>query len=104
MNRKTFYNDARNERKIDFLANWRTVRWYFCRKYDLPKDDLEYLLKLDSMGIFSIPEAVNEDKILHWDKTRWDRLRKETGYQSLQKEIKIINTKSSGPLVSVEGS
>ena len=73
MNRKTFYD---RERKIDFLANWRAVRWYFCRKYNLPKEDLEYLLKLDSMEIFSIPEAKNEEKLLVWDKHRWDRLRK----------------------------
>ena len=28
------------------------------------------------MGIFSKPEAINEEKILRWDKSRWDRLRK----------------------------
>ena len=77
MNRKSFYNDARRERKIDFLANWRTVRWYFCRKYNLPKDDLEYLLKLDSMDIFDRRDADNEGKILAWSKARWDRLRRD---------------------------
>ena len=74
MERKTFYNDRRKERAIDFLADYRVVRRYFCRKHDLNQGDFEFLVKLHSLGTFLRQDFKNNVHTLAWDHKRWDRM------------------------------
>lgn len=77
MNRKDFYDDRRKERKIDFLADYRIVRKYFCRKHDLGPGEFEMLCKLHSLGTFIMKDFKEADGTLTWNNTRWHKLWKE---------------------------
>ena len=75
MTRESFYNDRRKERKIDFLADIRVVRKYFCRKHDLQPGDFEFLCKLHQIDKFIYKDFEENEYTLCWNKHRWDDLK-----------------------------
>lgn len=77
MTRRDFYNDRKKELKIDFLADYRLVRKYFCTKYEIPQGDIELLWKLRSLGKFIKNDFEVHKGIHHWDPNRFTRLEDE---------------------------
>ena len=74
MERKDFYNDRRKERRIDFLADYRVVRKYFCKKYELGQAEFEFLLKLHSLGTFLRQDFEENRHTMAWQRELWDLL------------------------------
>lgn len=72
MNRSDFYNDRRKERKIDFLADFRLVRQYYCRRHGLTNGEFEFLCKLHSLGTFLRGDFDQCKNTLSWNKKRWN--------------------------------
>ena len=50
--RADFYNDRKKELSLNFLANYRTVRQYFCKKYGFSQSEIETIWKLHELGHF----------------------------------------------------
>lgn len=71
MNRSDFYNDKRKERKVNFLADYRVVRKYLCRKYGLKQAQFEFLCKLHSLGTFLKADFEGAEGIIPWQCDRW---------------------------------
>lgn len=67
------------EHKYDFLKNWRVVRYWAKRKYDITDIDLEILLYLYDIELFTRKSFREFEGLLRWDKTRFDDLLKK-GY------------------------
>lgn len=74
MKRSDFYVDKRKERTIDFLADYRVVRRYFCRKHNLVDADWEFLCKLHSLGTFIKADFENNKHTCNWNKNRWQNM------------------------------
>ena len=50
--RKDFYDDRRKELSLNFLADYRVVRQYFCKKYGYSQGEIETIWKLHELGKF----------------------------------------------------
>lgn len=61
----------------DYLKYWRVVRRYVKSRYKLKQDDLEMLLFLYSEGYFRSSKFREFERILGWDKNRFNRLIEE---------------------------
>lgn len=61
----------------DYLKYWRVVRRYVKSRYKLKQDDLEMLLFLYSEGYFRASKFREFERILGWDKNRFNRLIEE---------------------------
>lgn len=64
-------------RESDYLKYWRPVRAYIKAKYGLCTADLDILLFLHSEGYFSRDKFLEFAQILPWDKSRFERLRRQ---------------------------
>lgn len=71
MTREDFYDWRREERKIDFLADYRVVRKYFCARHDLSASEIEMLWKLHSLGKFIKNDYEITRGIHPWDPKRF---------------------------------
>ena len=58
----------------DYLKFWRVIRYFVKAKYNLTQADLDVLLFLYSESYFSKDKFKDFDKLLSWDKNRFDRL------------------------------
>lgn len=63
----------------DYLKYWRIVRHYYRLKHNLSPADLDMILYLKSEQYFGKAEFETFNKVLPWDKKRFERLVKE-GY------------------------
>lgn len=61
----------------DYLKYWRVIRRYIKVKYGLSESDLDILLFLKSEGKFTRSKFKEFDRILSWERQRFDRLVKE---------------------------
>lgn len=77
MTREDFYNDRNKERKINFLADYKLVRKYFCTKYEIHQGDIELLWKLHSLIKFIQDDFGVHQGIHYWDPDRFKRLIRE---------------------------
>ena len=50
--RKDFYNDRSRELSLNFLADYRVVRQYFCKKYGYSQAEIETIWKLHELKHF----------------------------------------------------
>ena len=69
--------DADYIKKIQLFKYYRIVRKWACKQNDLKDADLELLIYLNCLDRFTRDEFINGTYAYSWDKTRWDRLRKE---------------------------
>lgn len=58
------------ERKHNFLKYWRIVRYWARRKYGLTDSELELLLYLYDIDLFSRKDFQKFEGVLEWDKKR----------------------------------
>lgn len=63
--------------KYDYLKNFRVVRYWIQRNYNLKISDVEILTNLYSEGLFTRAQFLNQANLFSWDKERFDRLRNE---------------------------
>lgn len=63
--------------KDDYLKYWRVIRRFIKVKYNLSESDLDILLFLNSEGKFTRSKFKEFDRILSWDRKRFERLMNE---------------------------
>ena len=63
----------------DFLKYWRVVRYWAKRKYGITNEDLEILLYLYNIDLFTRGQFRKFEGILSWDRNRFNYLQ-EKGY------------------------
>lgn len=68
--------DAHDLREIGLFKYYRLVRKWACKSYDILDADLELLIYLDCKGHFTRNEFKEGCYTYSWDKTRWERLRR----------------------------
>lgn len=61
----------------DCLKYWRVIRQFIKLKYGLTQSDLDIILFLNSEGHFSKDKFREFERVVSWDKYRFERLRKE---------------------------
>lgn len=69
----------------DYLKYWRVVRQYVKIKYELNQSDLDMLLFLYSEQYFDKDKFLEFDKLLGWDKYRFEDLRRAGWIQIFRK-------------------
>jgi hypothetical protein len=60
-----------------FLMNYRIIRKWASRNYNLPEGDLELLVYLDGLNFFTKYDFEKGAYAFSWDNKRWNRLLKE---------------------------
>tara|TARA_B110000483_G_scaffold83309_1_gene103406 strand:- start:538 stop:1032 length:495 start_codon:yes stop_codon:yes gene_type:complete len=63
-----------NDRKHDFLKDWKVVRYYIQKKYDISLGELEILLHLYSCGPFTRSYFFQYAFLSNWDKSKLRRM------------------------------
>lgn len=76
-----------NTNKDDYLKYWRVVRHFIKVKYGLQQSDLEMILFLYSERYFDRDKFRQFDSLLSWNKTRFERLRKEGWIQMFRNRV-----------------
>ena len=64
-------------RELNLLKYYRLIRRWACKTYNLKDADLELLVYLDCKVHFTRNEFIEGAYTYSWDKSRWERLRKE---------------------------
>jgi hypothetical protein len=64
-------------RERDYLKYWRVIRYFVMRKYKLNTQELDMLLFLYSEEYFNVDKFKEFNKLLGWNKNRFNKLRKE---------------------------
>lgn len=72
--RKTPVYDAR-QREFDFLKNWRVVRYYVQKRYDLSMSELEMILFLYDESVFDKELFNSFAQSMSWDKSRFTAMK-----------------------------
>ena len=68
--------NASDIKELNLLKYYRLIRKWACKTYNLKDADLELLVYLDCKSRFTRNEFIEGVYTYSWDKTRWDRLRK----------------------------
>ena len=68
---------ASDLRELNILKYYRLVRKWACKTYKLNDADLELLIYLDCKTRFTHNDFIKGVYTMSWDKTRWERLRRE---------------------------
>ncbi|MDA9245692.1 hypothetical protein N9P20_00860 [Polaribacter sp.] len=93
---------AADLRGINLLKYYRLIRRWACKTYDLRDADLELLIYLDCKELFTRNDFVNGTYTYTWDKSRWDKLRKN-GWIDVFKERNRTTSKYSVYKISQKG-
>ncbi len=64
-------------KEIKLLKYYRLIRKWACKTYNIKDADLELLIYLDCKVRFTRNDFINGVYTYSWDKSRWERLRKE---------------------------
>jgi hypothetical protein len=71
----------------DYLKYWRVVRYFIKSKYGLTTADLDMLLFLYSEKYFDKGQFEEYQKIMSWDKNRFEKLRQDGWIEVFRKGI-----------------
>ena len=69
--------DSSDIKNMNLLKYYRLIRKWACKTYNLKDADLELLIYLDCKDRFTRNDFINGVYTYSWDKTRWERLRRE---------------------------
>ena len=69
--------DSAYIKEINLLKYYRLIRKWACKTYNIKDADLELLIYLDCKVRFTRNDFINGVYTYSWDKSRWERLRKE---------------------------
>jgi hypothetical protein len=64
-------------RELNILKHYRVIRTWACKNNNITDADLELLIYLDSIGMFSKQDFKQGSYYYSWDNRRWNRLLKE---------------------------
>jgi hypothetical protein len=84
--------DSAYIKEINLLKYYRLIRKWACKTYNLKDADLELLIYLDFKVRFTRNDFINGVYTYSWDKSRWERLRKE-GWIDVFKQRNRITSK-----------
>ena len=68
---------AQDIRELGLFKYYRLVRKWACKTNSLTDAELELLVYLDCKGRFTRQEFIDGTYIMSWNKSRWDKLRKQ---------------------------
>ena len=68
---------AQDVRELNLFKYYRLVRKCACKTYDILDADLELLIYLDCKGRFTRNDFINGVYTYSWDKSRWERLKRQ---------------------------
>ena len=66
--------EARDLKDLNLLKHYRIIRKWACKNNDLTDADLELLIYLDCMGLFTRHDFEMGSYSYSWDNRRWNRL------------------------------
>ncbi len=66
--------NATDIKELNLLKHYRLIRKWACRNNDLNDADLELLIYLDCINLFTIKDFKEGSYSYSWDKKRWSRL------------------------------
>lgn len=69
--------EASDIKRLNILKHYRIIRKWACRNNDLNDADLELLIYLDCIDLFTKKDFENGSYSYSWDNRRWNRLLKE---------------------------
>lgn len=69
--------DATKIKDLNLLKHYRIIRKWACRNNDLNDADLELLIYLDCIDLFTKKDFMDGVFSYSWDKRRWNKLLKE---------------------------
>ena len=64
-------------KKLNLLKHYRIIRKWACKSYNLQEADLELLIYLDAIDMFTKDDFKKGTYSYSWDNRRWNRLLKE---------------------------
>ena len=68
---------AHDLRELQIFKYYRLVRKWACKTYGLSDAELELLIYLDCKKRFTRKEFMDGEYTMHWDKNRWEKLRRD---------------------------
>ena len=80
--RKTYF---KREKKYNFLKDWRVVRYYIKRKYDISSTELELLLYLYDSDLFTKKEFITFANTINWQRSKFTDMC-DAGYIKMWRE------------------
>jgi len=69
--------EASDIKRLNILKHYRIIRKWACRNNDLNDADLELLIYLDCIDLFTKKDFEDGSYSYSWDNRRWNRLLKE---------------------------
>ena len=69
--------EASDIKELNLLKHYRIIRKWACKNNDLNDADLELLIYLDCIDLFTKPDFKIGTYAYSWDNRRWNRLLKE---------------------------
>jgi len=69
--------EASDIKRLNILKHYRIIRKWACRSNDLNDADLELLIYLDCIDLFTKKDFEDGSYSYSWDNRRWNRLLKE---------------------------
>lgn len=66
-------NKRVREREHNFMKYWRVVRYWAKRKYNISTEDIEVILYLYDIDLFTRKQYTQFEGLLAWDKKRFNR-------------------------------
>ena len=66
--------DVEDLKNLNLLKHYRIIRRWACKNNDLNNADLELLIYLDCINLFTIKDFKKGSYSYSWDKRRWNRL------------------------------
>ena len=73
--------EASDIKNLNLLKHYRIIRKWACKNNDLTDADLELLIYLDCIDLFTKKDFMDGSYSYSWDKRRWNKLLKEDWVQ-----------------------
>ena len=73
--------EASDIKDLNLLKHYRIIRKWACKNNDLTDADLELLIYLDCIDLFTKKDFMDGSYSYSWDKRRWNKLLKEDWVQ-----------------------
>ena len=64
-------------KELNLLKHYRIIRKWACKTYDIKEADLELLIYLEAIDLFTKDDFKKGTYSYSWDNRRWNRLLKE---------------------------
>ena len=69
--------DASDIRELNLMKHYRSIRKWSCKNNNLNDADLELLIYLDAIDMFTKDDFIKGTYSFSWDNRRWNRLLKQ---------------------------